>query len=92
MEWAKSYARAERWSEEVILTVEEMRRVTQYLEWKSRWWIGRIEQCRNGSAEVKEGWSAYAKRQSAIITAMRARFLAQWVPELSGYQTTLELS
>ena len=37
VEWGKSHARAMRWGEEVVLISEEMKRVIQYLDWKSGW-------------------------------------------------------
>ena len=37
-EWAKCHARAARWSEEVRLLVEEMRRVLWFAQWKVNWW------------------------------------------------------
>ena len=37
-EWAKSRARTIRCKEEVMLLKEEMRRVTEFLGWKSQWW------------------------------------------------------
>src|SRR4051794_22222389 len=38
IEWMKSRARAARWSEEVLLVVEEMCQVMQFLKWKAEWW------------------------------------------------------
>lgn len=35
IEWCKSQARARRWSEEVALLLEEMRRVTAFLDWQA---------------------------------------------------------
>ncbi|KAF9494569.1 hypothetical protein BDN71DRAFT_1431646 [Pleurotus eryngii] len=35
VEWAKSYAHAARWDEEVSLVIEEMRRVAAHLSWKA---------------------------------------------------------
>ncbi|KAJ8457732.1 hypothetical protein ONZ45_g18198 [Pleurotus djamor] len=35
LEWLKSYARQRRWSEELDLVLEEMRRVAAYLKWKA---------------------------------------------------------
>ncbi|KAG1869682.1 hypothetical protein C8R48DRAFT_746879 [Suillus tomentosus] len=36
VEWAKARARSLRWSEEVLLLKEEMRRVRQYLDWRAQ--------------------------------------------------------
>jgi len=39
IEWSKSCARAARAAEEVCLVKEEMRRVVEFLKWKSKWWV-----------------------------------------------------
>ena len=39
VQWAKCQARAERYKEEVELTVEEMGRTLRYFEWKRDWWL-----------------------------------------------------
>ena len=36
--WARGKACAERWTEEVALLLEEMRRTLAYCEFKARWW------------------------------------------------------
>ena len=41
LEWSKAYARKARWSEEVKLLKEEMRRVLEFLKWKSTDWFCR---------------------------------------------------
>lgn len=88
VEWAKSYARTARWSEEVLLTIEEMRRVSEYLRWKANWWL--TLECRTDvSAELRQGWMAYARRQAATLTTMRARFAAEWRPALNGHHMAL---
>ncbi|PIL23673.1 hypothetical protein GSI_13422 [Ganoderma sinense ZZ0214-1] len=38
VKWAKSQACTARWSKEVQLLEEEMRRVVEYFEWRSTWW------------------------------------------------------
>ena len=38
IEWCRVRARAMRWSEEVLLLREEMRRVLVFLEWQATWW------------------------------------------------------
>ena len=43
IEWCKARARAQRWSEEVRLLLEEMRRVLQFLQWKALVWDGRAD-------------------------------------------------
>ncbi|KAJ7725158.1 hypothetical protein B0H14DRAFT_3519387 [Mycena olivaceomarginata] len=36
--WAKTRARAMRWTEEVDLLEEEMRHIVEFLQWRSGWW------------------------------------------------------
>ena len=38
MEWAKSRAWKNRWEEEVESTLEEMRRVLCYMDWRAQYW------------------------------------------------------
>ncbi|KAG1721861.1 uncharacterized protein EDB91DRAFT_1210239 [Suillus paluster] len=38
LEWCKARAHAHRWSEEVELLLEEMRRVIVFLKWQAAWW------------------------------------------------------
>ncbi|KAJ7302318.1 hypothetical protein DFH08DRAFT_978038 [Mycena albidolilacea] len=44
IEWAKTRARAWRWTEEVDLVEEEMRRVLEFQRWKAEWWMGLMNQ------------------------------------------------
>jgi hypothetical protein len=83
-EWAKSRARAARWAEEVQLTVEEMRRVLSYLQWKSEWWLARHSLRSGTTKELNEGLSAYATKQHALLQRMARRFAAQWWPVVSA--------
>ncbi|KAG1893513.1 uncharacterized protein F5891DRAFT_1196364 [Suillus fuscotomentosus] len=64
VEWAKACARSLRWSEEVLLLKEEMRRVRQYLGWRAQWWLDHHDK------GIVEGARAYAYRQSAIQHAL----------------------
>lgn len=43
VEWCKARARALRWTEEVQLLVEEMRRVLQFFDWKVKFWEMRAD-------------------------------------------------
>ena len=68
IEWGKVCARAARWSEEVELLQEEMRRTKQFFEWKAQWW----EQHREPPSDIplnsltRQGISAYADRQATV--------------------------
>ena len=51
VQWAKCQARAERYQEEVELTVEEMGRTLRYFEWKRDWWLSLAPAKSNALAE-----------------------------------------
>ncbi|KAF8171891.1 hypothetical protein BJ912DRAFT_1025110 [Pholiota molesta] len=79
IEWCHMRARVMRWSEEVQLLQEEMRRVLAFLEWQSEWW----RKCGGDLSHVvdpviKEGMIAYRERQASIRLALRDRFQNLW--------------
>ncbi|KAF7965863.1 hypothetical protein HWV62_41204 [Athelia sp. TMB] len=80
IEWCKSRARAMRWSEEVLLLREEMRRVITFLLWHADWWglqgEGRTDV--DIPPEVRQGLQAYAARQAANCESMAAHFDHLW--------------
>ncbi|KAJ6585954.1 hypothetical protein B0H19DRAFT_1250699 [Mycena capillaripes] len=80
IEWAKARARARRWTEEVDLLEEEMRRILVFLEWKAQWWRERkgLRPDIAEDAEMVEGFNAYAERQSSIQEKMKQRFETNW--------------
>ncbi|KAJ7097255.1 hypothetical protein B0H15DRAFT_773428 [Mycena belliarum] len=84
IEWAKARARAMRWTEEVDLLEEEMRRIVQFLAWRGDWWEAQIAQRGLGDGPQLEGETAYATRQAALQRSLRDRFLLLWkdLPEL----------
>jgi len=57
---------------------EEMRRVLESLEWKSRWWKVRSESRDDVGKDVREGLKAYALRQSSIQLALAEKFRELW--------------
>ena len=79
VEWAQCVARADRWEEEVTLLQEEMRRVVQFLDWKSNDWASRAG-ARAGvaSPEVCSGLSAYAHKQAFVYHNLATRFCQRW--------------
>ncbi|KAJ6505093.1 hypothetical protein C8R45DRAFT_817502 [Mycena sanguinolenta] len=78
VEWAKTRARANRWTEEVDLLEEEMRRILVFLQWKADWWREQ-KNCRTvDEVETMAGFTAYAERQAAIQETMKARFTHDW--------------
>ena len=78
VEWAKARARSLRWSEEVMLLKEEMRRVRKTLDWKASWWDDRQEGWSGLDAAASEGVKAYAARQARIQRDLHARFTRLW--------------
>ncbi|KAJ7899713.1 hypothetical protein B0H13DRAFT_2336971 [Mycena leptocephala] len=79
IEWSRALARKTRWSEEVLLLREEMRRVLRYLDWQARCWderrVGRAGQV---SAEIQHGLVAYASRQADFHRRLAAFFKSEW--------------
>lgn len=90
-EWIKSRARAKRWSEEVHLLREEMRRVLAFLRWKSLWWKERVHKRTNVCDPIlMEGLQAYAHRQAALQHDLATLFQAKWTASLQeGIQELL---
>ena len=88
----KCQARAERYEEEVQLTVEEMGRTLRYFEWKRDWWSSFVSGGSNVSGEfdtssksnaplsagVQDGLCAYARRQSHVYNDLIASFVSHW--------------
>ena len=84
--------RAERYEEEVELTVEEMGRTLRYFEWKRDWWLAFVSDGSNASGkcdasgksnaplsvEVQDGLHAYARRQSHVYNDLIASFVGHW--------------
>jgi hypothetical protein len=94
VEWCKARARALRWTEEVCLLLEEMRRVLQFLEWKASVWEARATTFGDdGDAEHntielvgsrlllhnrQEGLRAYALYQAWIQRELCRKFRSLW--------------
>ena len=87
--WARAQARAERYEEEVTLTVEEMGRTLQYFKWKSSWWQSiSSEQSQSSNPpppNVWDGLHAYARRQSYIYDKLITLFVNDWHGFLSAH-------
>jgi hypothetical protein len=67
-----------RWSEEVLLLREEMRRVLAFLDWHACWWEDRRTARRGLMPEVAEGMVAYASKQAQIRRSIRSSFDHLW--------------
>jgi hypothetical protein len=77
VEWAKSRARAARAVEEVLLLREEMRRVIEFLKWKSEWWVSRAEH-QSEDKGMAEGLHAYAHKQASLQNSLSQHFQLVW--------------
>ena len=85
VEWTTSFARLERWNEEVDL-LGEMRRVVMFMEWKSQDWLAKADASRADlTPDVQSGLSAYAKKQAAIHCDLAVSFAKLWSPTLTSY-------
>jgi hypothetical protein len=86
VEWATSFARMERWDEEVELLQEEMRRVVAFLEWKSTDWL-RKRELRSAlvASDIRSGLDAYARKQAAVYHDLAVSFSLLWKPTLVSY-------
>ncbi|KIJ60877.1 hypothetical protein HYDPIDRAFT_116748 [Hydnomerulius pinastri MD-312] len=79
IEWCKSRARARRWSEEVVLLKEEMRRVQAFFASKARWWRECALKRDDTREDLREGLGAYAARQAALYHALRLACKVDWI-------------
>lgn len=89
-EWARMKARSDRWSEEVLWLVEEMRRILQYFGWKSAWWREQCDQREDASPGVARGLNAYAEKQAALFTELGHSFAWKWHPSHIKHGITVE--
>lgn len=80
--WAKCQARAERYEEEVALTVEEMGRTLRYFEWKKTWWASlQLEREKSATPpplDIQQGLCAYAYRQIHVYDTLIVSFVNRW--------------
>lgn len=79
-EWARMRARADRWSEEVIFLVEEMRRILQYFLWRVAWWRRQRALRPDASPDVARGLMAYSNKQASLVMALGHSFAQKWYP------------
>ncbi|KAJ7788512.1 hypothetical protein B0H14DRAFT_3504207 [Mycena olivaceomarginata] len=77
IEWAKAYARAQRWKEEVRLLMEEFRQLPISLEFEADLWRERASAVPVGASELNDayvqGMVAYALKQEALFRDIAAR-------------------
>jgi hypothetical protein len=78
VEFLRSRARAMHWSEEVVLLLEEMRRVLVFMKWQARWWDAQGVRWVGLDAEQQEGLVGYARHQASIRRRMLKRCKYVW--------------
>jgi len=80
--WAKCQARADRYEEEVALTVEEMGRTLRYFEWKKAQWTSLQSEREKSTTppppDVQHGLRAYAHRQIYVYETLVVSFVNRW--------------
>ncbi|KAL0568243.1 hypothetical protein V5O48_013754 [Marasmius crinis-equi] len=86
--WAKSRARVQRATEAVELVKEEMHRTLEFLAYRARWWRGRMGK-RAVSADMQEGFTAYALKQEAIQQRLSNSFKSQWTKPLGEIEKSI---
>ncbi|EIW84336.1 hypothetical protein CONPUDRAFT_120104 [Coniophora puteana RWD-64-598 SS2] len=92
-EWCKARARTKRWSEEVELLLEEMRRTISYFSWQASMWDKYASSQLDRTDVDQEGSRAYAIRQAALRRSLAGRFVDRWkgpVSELSTATAPIE--
>lgn len=67
-----------RWSEEVLILREEMRRVLAFLTWHAVWWDRQALRRTGLSPEATEGLAAYAYKQAHIRRKIHSSFDKLW--------------
>lgn len=82
LEWSKAYARQARWTEEVALLQEEMRRVLAFLKWRSNTWLRKADDSTltliTACPHQFDGLRAYACRQASVFSNLHNHFLGIW--------------
>ncbi|KAG1778278.1 hypothetical protein EV702DRAFT_1026696 [Suillus placidus] len=91
IEWCKARARANRWTEEVQLLLEEMQRVREFLSWHATWWDEQAGR-RTGLPDAEsEGIKGYAKRQASLRRNLQITFNDMWVTTESSATEEVQL-
>lgn len=67
-----------RWTEEVELIEEEMRRTKQFLTWQAGWWESQVTPPSLRMSDLVEGINAYAHRQASIRRRMHDYCAQAW--------------
>ena len=83
VQWAKSRARMQRFTEEVMLLTEEMKRVRRFMQWKAQNWQSKTDElltAQSISDMHAEGLKAYAQRRSLFYLNLDKHFTQLWQP------------
>lgn len=88
-EWARSRARSNRATEEVLLVMEEMRRVLAFLEWRATWWDLQ-RGCRpDVNSALSEGLLSYTYDQAALQRSLAVSFRLLWKTPVRKVDSTI---
>lgn len=85
VEWARSRARAARWTEDALLLLEEMRRVLDFEERKADWWRSRAHLRSSEPEHLRHGLVAYAERQAALHERIASGHARYWLSVLKSF-------
>lgn len=78
IEWCRARACAMRWSEEVDLLREEMRRILAFLWWAATRWRTQGRDMPGLDQAQREGVIAYAERQAVVRERLLVHFNHLW--------------
>ena len=78
-----------RWTEEVLLVQEEMRRVLEYMSWFANWWTSHaVVHSMAHDQYLTEGLTAYAAKQANLRLSLHDHFKMLW----KDVQSSLEVN
>ncbi|KAJ7358011.1 hypothetical protein DFH08DRAFT_953211 [Mycena albidolilacea] len=81
--WARTWAKAPRYAEEIGLVEEEMRHVLHFLRWRRDWWHARAELRMQVDVDLHEGQAAYVRKQAGYMHGLRERFKKDYATMMS---------
>ena len=70
VEWSKTKARSDHWDKEYVLTVEEMRCILEYCDWKAGWWTQRASLRTDVSVALQSGLHMHTSKRLSITTSL----------------------
>ncbi|KAF7294627.1 CxC2 domain-containing protein [Mycena indigotica] len=78
VEWSRALARKRRWTEEVLLVEEEMRRVLRFLTWEAKWWRAQVSRAGLDDSSIAAGLRSYALRRASQNEQIMMHFRIKW--------------